>query len=250
MEIPAVMRVGVPGAAPDGDLAVRAEAVQILGDESRTQRRMAGADFLHRLTIEIGPEIGLIGDVAEPAAVVAVGGGGDQRRKIAPLGAFVQLVIEPAVVHAGQLRVGQIPVADDDHDLLAAVFGDVRPVAQFLPAHRVHGIDVLAIDHDIAVAGPLQVRDYPHVETHLRRPEAVELISPEYMAGDGMPAGDVFVPVGLRDQRQHRMVVAGAEDFEQTLVLQMPEQLAAIDHPVGTFLEARIGQGFQQCPGQ
>ena len=219
MEIPAMMRVRVPGPTPYRDPAMRAEPVQIVADEDRPQVRMAGTNFLQRFMIEVGPEVGLRSDVAEPAAVIAVGGGGHQRRKVAPLGAFVQLVIEPAVIHAGQLGVGQFTVADDDDDLFAAVLGDVRPVAQFLPMHRIHRVHVLTVHQNVTITGLFQVRDQPHIEAHFRRPEPVELGAPEQMAGDRLPAGDVFIPVRFGNQRQHRVIVTGAENLENLLVL-------------------------------
>ena len=214
VKVPAVMGVGVPGTAADGDVAVGAEAIEIGVDVGRPQGRIAGADLVERLRIEIVPEIGLGIDVAEPAAVVAVGGGGDQRREIAPSGALDDLVGEPAIVHARELGVREVTVANDDDDLGAVVGAPVRPVAQLLPAHLADRIDVFGIDDDVAIAGLHQVRDQRHVEGQLRRPESREPGAPEDVPGDRLPAGDLLVPVRLRRQGQDRVIVAGAEDRE------------------------------------
>ena len=250
VKIPAMVGIGVPGTTPYRHLPMRTKAIQILVDEGRAHIRMAGANFMQRLVIEIGPEIGFLADIAKPAAVIAIGGSRHQRRKITPLGALVQLVIEPAVIHAGKLRIGQFAIADDDHHLLAAVFGDMRPIAQLLPIHIVNRINIFAIDHHIAIAGALQVRNQTHVKTHFRRPEAIETVAPEQVAGNGLPAADLLIPVGFRNQRHDRMVITGAENLEQAFILQMPEHLAAIDDPVHALLKGRIGQGLQQRPGQ
>ena len=90
---------------------------------------MARTDFLHCLTIEISPEIGIITHITKPATIVTVGGSGHQRRKIAPLGTLMQLVIKPTVIHTGQLRIGQLPITHNDRDLLATVFSEMWPVA-------------------------------------------------------------------------------------------------------------------------
>ena len=219
VEIPTVVLVGGPGAAPHRHPSVCAETVQILGDEYRPHRRAAGADLVERLPIEDVPEIGLFVDVSEPPAVVAIGGGGHQRREIAPFRPFVDLVTEPVVLHARKLGGGQLAVPDDNDHFLAFILGDVRTVADFLPGHVVDGIDVLAINQHVAITGPLQVRNQLHVETHFRRPEAAEMFPPEHVAGDPEPAGDLLVPIRLGDQRQDRMVVAGADNLEQAAVL-------------------------------
>jgi hypothetical protein len=52
---------------------------------------------------------------------------------------------------------------------------------------------------------------------------------------------------GNADER-HR-VVAGAEDVDDTGVLQMPEQRAADDRPVHPPLEVGVGEGLQQGAG-
>ena len=66
------------------------------------------------------------------------------------------------------------------------------------------------------------------------------------MAGDVQPALQVQGAVGLGNQRQHRMVVAGAEDLEDILVLQLPEQGAAVHDSVDPFLKGGVGEGLQQ----
>ena len=90
---------------------------------------------------------------------------------------------------------------------------------QTRPATFDDWVDVLRVDHDVAVAGLRQVRDQRHVEAHLRRPEAGEVAAPEDVAADLLPARDLFVPVGLGDQGEDRVIVAGAEDLEDLLVL-------------------------------
>ena len=58
------------------------------------------------------------------------------------LRALVQLVHEPAGVHAGKLRVGKLAVAHDHDDFLAAVTRDVRTIPQLFPAHFADRLDV------------------------------------------------------------------------------------------------------------
>src|SRR6266536_1255814 len=95
------MPAGVPGAGANAHFA-------------------AGAvpDPFDQFPITDVPEIALLTRVAEPASVVAVGGGEDQGRKLAMLGALVDFLHEPARVHAGELRIGKLAVADDDDDFL------------------------------------------------------------------------------------------------------------------------------------
>jgi hypothetical protein len=50
---------------------------------------------------------------------------------------------------------------------------------------------------------------------------------------------------GNADERHQ--VVAGAEDVDDTGVLQMPEQRAADDRPVHPPLEVGVGEGLQQA---
>ena len=124
--------------------------------------------------------------------------------------------------------------------------GDVGAVAQLVPLHWRDGLDVLAVHQDIAIAHGAQQGDELHGETHLRRPETLEVGTPEEMAGDVQPALQVRGAVGLGNQRQHRMVVAGAEDLEEILVLQLPEQGAAVHDPVDPLLKGWVGEGLQQ----
>ena len=52
------------------------------------------------------------------------------------------------------------------------------------------------------------------------------------------------------NQRQDRMVVAGAEDLDGPAVLQVPQQIAAFDDAVHPFLEIRPRQRLQQRSGK
>ena len=68
--------------------------------------------------------------------------------------------------------------------------------------------------------------------------------------GNAEPAPQVFLAVCRRDQRQHRMVIAGAQDLEQLFVLEVPEECPAVDDAVDPFLESRVRQDFEQGAGQ
>jgi hypothetical protein len=50
--------------------------------------------------------------------------------------------------------------------------------------------------------------------------------------GDAEPAAQVLLAVRLRDQGQDRVVVARAQDLEEVLVLEVPEQRSAVHDAV------------------
>src|SRR5262249_43939544 len=144
-EVRAVMPAGVPGAGADTHLAPRAVSVQIIVNESRLDFRVAAPNPVEQFPVTDLPEIALRTRVPEPAAIVAIRGREDQRWKLAMLGALVDLLHEPARVHAGELGVRQLAVADDDDDFLVLEAGEMRPVADFLPAHRLERFDITAV---------------------------------------------------------------------------------------------------------
>src|ERR1051325_6704727 len=112
------MPASVPGAGADADFAARAEAVQIIVNEDRLDFRVAAPDPIEHFQVTNAPEIALLARIAEPAAIVAVGGGEDEGWKVAMLGALVDFLHEPARVHARELCVRQFTVANHDDDLL------------------------------------------------------------------------------------------------------------------------------------
>lgn len=162
---------------------------------------MAGADPLQERQVKGTPEVGPLRDIAESTTVLAIGTGSYQGDEVAPLGALDDLIVESIHVHARLLGIGQVPITDDDHDL------------------------ILTVARDIARA-------------------------PQDMACDAQPALQLLVPVRLRDQGQHRMVKTGPQDLKQLLVLEMPQQRAAVDDAINPLLKPRIVQHLQQGPGQ
>ena len=70
------------------------------------------------------------------------------------------------------------------------------------------------------------------------------------MAGHPLPAVQVSLPVGGRDQRQHGVIVTGAENIDDPVILQIPEQRAAIHGSVHPVLKIGIRQHLQQGAGQ
>ena len=247
-KIRAMMPAGIPCAGVDRHAAFRAVSPQVIADEHRPHGGRFLADALQQRAIKHVPEISFFGEIPKPAAVVAVRAGRDERREIAPFRALVHFVNKPAVIHPGFLRVGKLAVADDDSDLLAFVFGDMRAIADFFPAHRLIRLDVIAIHHDVLKAHAFQRGDHFHAEPHFRRPKAGELLAPERVAADAEPARGLLFPIGLRNKRKHGMIIARAEDFEQAGILQMPQQIAAFDKAVGSALKIRTRQRFQQRP--
>ena len=107
---------------------------------------------LQQVLVEDVPEVGFRRGVAEPAAVLPIGAGGHEGREGAVPGPLGHLVNEPARLHPRLLGVGELPVPYHDDDLFAAEPGDVRPVAEFVPAHGGDRFDVLAVDEHVAVA--------------------------------------------------------------------------------------------------
>ena len=250
-EAGAVVPAGVPRARAHGDLAVGAVAVQVVLDEAGADAAASVVPYpVQQVLVEGVPEVGLRRGVAEPAAVVAVGAGGHEGREVTVPGPLGHLVYEPAGVHPCLLGVGQLPVPDHDGDFLAAEPGDVRAVAQFVPAHGGDRVDVRAVDQDVAVAIAFEGGDELHAKTHLRGPEPGEAGPREQVPADPLPALELLIPVGMRDQGQDGMVVAGAQDADDRGVLQVPQQRPAVGDAVGAVLEAGTGQGLQQGAGQ
>ena len=173
-EVLAMVPAGIPRCRGHSDLAVGTKAVQVVADEAGLNRACPVPGPLHQLSVEVAPEIGLPRRVAEPAAVVAIRACSHQRRKITPLGSLGQLSGKPVVFHTAFLGIGEVAVANDDHDLGAPVAGYVRPVAQFAPAHGIDRFDVVAVDQHITVAHVADERDQFHGEAHLGRPETAE----------------------------------------------------------------------------
>ena len=102
----------------------------------------------------------------------------NERGKIAKLRALVKLMLEPTRIEARFLGVGEFAVARHDNDFLAAVSGDIRPVAPFLPAHLALGFDVPAVYQHVGIAALLEVGDHFHAKPHFRGPESVECFPP------------------------------------------------------------------------
>src|SRR5581483_9218331 len=73
-----------------------------------------------------------------------------------------------------------------------------------------------------------------------------ELVAPEQMPGNAQPPSEVFFAVRGGDQRQDRMIIAGAQDVKNLLILELPKQVAAFDDAIDPLLEFRVGQSFQQ----
>src|SRR5438045_8734440 len=120
------MPAGVPCAGANAHFAAGAVAVQIIVNEDRLDFRVAAADPVEQLPVADVPEIALLTGVAEPASVVTIGGGEHQGRKLAMPGALVDFLHEPARVHARELGVGQLAVADHDDYFLILKAGYVR----------------------------------------------------------------------------------------------------------------------------
>jgi hypothetical protein len=74
----------------------------------------------------------------------------------------------------------------------------------------------------------------------------VEAVAVKQVPADTLPAAELLVPVGGWDQRQHRVVVGGAKDVDDTGVLEVPEQRAAVHDAVGAPLELRVGERGEQ----
>src|SRR5262249_7208517 len=115
--------------------------------------------------------------------------------------------------------------------------GDVRSIADLLPAHRGDGHDVRAVDQDVLIAKPLEEGNKLHAKSHFGRPKAVEVVAPEQMPGEPEPAGQLLIPIGGRNQRQDGVIISSAEDLDDFLVLQLPEQIAAFDYAIGALLK-------------
>src|SRR5689334_2971949 len=70
----------------------------------------------------------------------------------------------------------------------------------------------------------------------------------EQMAGESLPPAQLLFPIGRWNERQHGMIITCAQDLNDALVLQMPQQVATFDNAICTLLEIRIGQRLQQSP--
>src|SRR6266700_886548 len=64
------------------------------------------------------------------------------------------------------------------------------------------------------------------------------------------PANDMFFPIGGRNQRQDRMIIGGAEDLDNLLILQVPKEFAAFDRAINLLLESGAGKRFKEGAGQ
>jgi hypothetical protein len=109
---------------------------------------------------------------------------------------------------------------------------------------------VLAVHDHVAVAAAAKRRDELHAEAELGRPASVEPVPTEQVRAEALPALQLLVPIALRDKRQHRVVVGGAEDLDDLLVLEVPKQRAAVDDAVHPPLEGGLGKGLEQRSGQ
>src|SRR5438093_8154812 len=108
------MPAGVPSAGANAHLAAGAVSVQIIVNEDRLDFRVAAADPIEHFLVTDVPEIAFFTGVAEPASIVAIGGGENQGWKVAVPGALVNFLHETACVYASELGVGQVSVAYDD----------------------------------------------------------------------------------------------------------------------------------------
>src|SRR4026209_797244 len=126
----------------------------------------------------------------------------------------------------------------------------MRTITNFFPAHGIERFHVLAIDDYVPVTETLEERNHFHAEPHFRRPESRKVCSPKQMPGNAQPAPKLFLPIRGRNEWQHRVVIARAENLSDAVVLQVPEQLPAFDDAMHTFLEIRPRERFQQGPRQ
>jgi hypothetical protein len=70
------------------------------------------------------------------------------------------------------------------------------------------------------------------------------------MAGESAPALEVFFPILRGNQRQDRVIVGSAQDLNDALILQVPEQFATFDNAVNALLEFRVCEGLEQSSGE
>src|SRR5687767_3752970 len=104
-EAVAAVVTGVPGAAVHANASTGAVAVEVVADERRPHAVVPGAHAIEQRLVKRRPEVRTLRGVAEPAAVVAVGAGRDQRYEVAPFGALAHFLQEPLGLHARLLGV-------------------------------------------------------------------------------------------------------------------------------------------------
>ena len=247
-EVRAVVAAGVPGAGANAHLAEGAVPVQIIVNENRLDFRVATPDPVEQFPVTDMPEIALLTRVTEPASIIAVGSGEHQRRKLALLGALVDFLHEPTRVHAGELCARQLAVADHDDDFLILKAGDVRPVADFFPAHRLQRLDISAVHQHVTITESPERRNQLHAKAQLRRPEALKVRPPEQVPANAQPTSQVFFPICRRDEREHRMVITRAQRFKDTAILEMPEQVTTFDDAIHALLKRRGRKRLQERP--
>jgi len=78
---------------------------QVLADVGRDKTKCAGAVAIQYGPIKEAPKSALDLRTAKPAAILAVRPGRYQGREITEFGAFAHLMLEPARIEAGKLRV-------------------------------------------------------------------------------------------------------------------------------------------------
>src|ERR1039457_6351680 len=243
----AVVPAGVPRAWAHSNLAVATVAVEVVVDE-------AGMNALasvvpcppQQVLVKHGPEVGFWWGVADPAAVLSIGAGGHKGREVAVPGPLGHLVNEPVSLHPRLLGVGELTVAYHDDDVFAPEPGNVRTVAEFVPAHGGDRFDVLTVDQHVAVVLTFESGDELHAKAHLRGPEPGEASSRKKVLTDPLPAGDLLVTVSPGNEGEDGMVVARAQDADDLGVLQVPQQRSAVHDPVDAALEVGTGQGLEQ----
>ena len=151
-------------------------------------------------------EAGTLMHLPEPAAVLAIGPGGDQPMLVGTRGeaaAMRDLVGEPGRIQPALLGVGDIAITRHDGNATALIAGQVGPKYVVDAILRMH---MHAVDDDVLVARLHQGRDHLHRKRHLRRPEAprraAEDLLHQFSAG-----AKLLLPVRDRDQREDRIEI-------------------------------------------
>jgi hypothetical protein len=90
-------------------------------------------------------------------------------------------MLEPAWVQARLLGVGKFTVTRYNHDFLAPIAGQKRPVTPLFPAHFSPGLDVPAVNDHVAVSVALEMGNHFLAKPHLRGPETREALAAEHV---------------------------------------------------------------------
>lgn len=248
-EVAAPMMLGVPRAAMHLHLLRRREAPQVFADVNGREPQRPGAVTIQDRLVEKAPEAGLDLRRAKPAAVLAVGPRGHERGEIAVLGALMDFVLKPAGVEAGKLRVGKIAVARHDDDFRATEPREIRTIAGFFPAHLALGLDIDGIHEHVFETVPREHRNHFHAETHLRRPETVEVIAPQLRATEAFPPIRLRVPIGGRRERIHGMIQTAADVFD-VRAAEAVHEVGDVDGIGESFAKAGVFELLEERAGK